>query len=78
MDNLTIDTVDRFQGNDRDIIIFSSVISDINHLTDFFEDERRLNVSITRAKKKFIIVGNYNILSKSKLFSKFLDYCTII
>lgn len=78
LDELTIDTVDRFQGNDRDIIIFSSVISDMSHLTDFFEDERRLNVTITRAKKKFIMTGNYNVLSKSELFSKFLNYCEIV
>ncbi|GIW21404.1 MAG: ATPase AAA [Candidatus Sericytochromatia bacterium] len=77
-DELTIDTVDRFQGNDRDLIIFSSVVSDSHHLTEFFEDERRLNVAITRAKKKFIMVGNMQVLSISRLFREFLKYCEII
>jgi DNA replication ATP-dependent helicase Dna2 len=78
LDELTIDTVDRFQGNDRDIIIFSSVISDISHITEFFKDERRLNVTITRAKKKFIMTGNYNVLSKLDVFSNFFKHCEIL
>ncbi|MFN8671360.1 MAG: AAA domain-containing protein [Candidatus Sericytochromatia bacterium] len=69
---ITIDTVDRFQGSDRDIIIFSSVATDSEHITDFFTDFRRINVTVTRAKKKFILVGNKPILSESELFYKLI------
>lgn len=68
LNKVTVDTVDRFQGSDRDIIIFSSVISDDKNLSDFFTDYRRINVSVTRAKKKFIMLGSKDILYKSKLF----------
>ncbi len=70
--SLTIDTVDRFQGSDRDVIIFSSVVSREEQINDFFTDFRRINVTITRAKKKFILVGNKDILTKSELFYKLL------
>ncbi|MBC7474640.1 MAG: IGHMBP2 family helicase, partial [Candidatus Sericytochromatia bacterium] len=69
---ITVDTVDRFQGSDRDIIIFSSVITKDEQVTDFFTDFRRINVSVTRAKKKFILIGNKDILIKSDLFYKLI------
>jgi DNA replication ATP-dependent helicase Dna2 len=68
LNKVTVDTVDRFQGSDRDIIIFSSVISNDKSLSDFFTDYRRINVSVTRAKKKFIVIGSKEVLYKSKLF----------
>jgi len=74
--NIAVDTVDRFQGSDRDIIIFSSVITNKEQLSEFFCDERRINVTITRAKKKFILVGNKEILQNSDLFKKLLEQLT--
>jgi DNA replication ATP-dependent helicase Dna2 len=57
---ITVDTVDRFQGSDREIIILSLTESEF-HGSKGFADERRLNVAITRAKKKLIVVGDPNI-----------------
>jgi DNA replication ATP-dependent helicase Dna2 len=54
---ITVDTVDRFQGSDREVIILSLVESQI-HGSKGFADERRLNVALTRAKKKLIVVGD--------------------
>ncbi len=54
---VTVDTVDRFQGSDREVIILSLVESQI-HGSKGFADERRLNVALTRAKKKLIVVGD--------------------
>ena len=73
---VTVDTVDRFQGSDREIIIFSSVISKDESLSDFFTDYRRINVSVTRAKKKFIMIGSKDILYKSKLFYELIKLST--
>ncbi|MHA1992907.1 MAG: AAA domain-containing protein [Candidatus Hodarchaeales archaeon] len=53
--NLLIDTIDRFQGSDKEMIILSLCSLESPHL---LEDERRLNVALTRAKKKMIILGN--------------------
>ncbi|MHA1550715.1 MAG: AAA domain-containing protein [Candidatus Heimdallarchaeaceae archaeon] len=58
--NLTTDTVDRFQGSDRELIVLSLTESQSSGSRGF-GDERRLNVAITRAKKKLIVVGDPQI-----------------
>jgi superfamily I DNA and/or RNA helicase len=57
-----INTVDSFQGQERDIIIFNSVRSGKN--IGFLNDLRRLNVAITRAKHYLFIVGNINSINR--------------
>ena len=67
LENLIIDTVDRFQGQEREIIIFSCV--DSNPRADLSKNNteiRRMNVSITRAKKKLIFIGDAHTLSEIK------------
>jgi len=68
-----VDTVDRFQGSDRDIIMFSAVICSPEQVSDFYTDFRRINVTVTRAKKKFILVGNQNILTELPLFQDLIS-----
>jgi superfamily I DNA and/or RNA helicase len=68
---ITVDTVDRFQGSDREIIILSLTESEF-HGNKGFADNRRLNVAITRAKKKLIVVGDSDI-SKGSL-GNYIDY----
>tara|TARA_Y100000588_G_scaffold393231_1_gene508160 strand:- start:11775 stop:15332 length:3558 start_codon:yes stop_codon:yes gene_type:complete len=71
--NRIVDTVDRFQGDERDIIIFSLCLlhKDIPRI---YQDTRRINVAISRAKFKFIGVGNWDIVGNSKVFSSLLKY----
>ncbi len=68
---VTVDTVDRFQGSDREVIILSLVESQI-HGSKGFADERRLNVALTRAKKKLIVVGDSK--GKQKVLEKYIKY----
>lgn len=66
--NIDIGTVDSFQGSDRDYIIYDSVRSQKNprgNKIDFIADEKRLNVSLSRAKELLIIVGDINFLYES-------------
>lgn len=61
-----VDTVDRFQGQERDLIIASYVVSDRDFVSseeDFILDSRRFNVALTRAKAKFILIISDAILS---------------
>jgi superfamily I DNA and/or RNA helicase len=60
-DSVEIDTVDRFQGREKDVIIFSFVRTSGN-VGRFINNRSRLNVAITRARKKLIIVGNSDVL----------------
>jgi superfamily I DNA and/or RNA helicase len=60
---VTVDTVERFQGGERDIMILSFVRS---HGTGFVFDERRLNVAITRARRKLVLVGHPALFRKTR------------
>ena len=64
---LELDTVDAYQGRQRDIIIYSVVRSGLGNTIGFLSDERRLNVALSRARRLLIIVGNLGIeLANSK------------
>jgi len=83
LNNITVDTVERFQGSQRDIIIYSFSINQYYQL-DFLasnniEDEgqiidRKLNVAITRAKKQLFVVGNPTILSNNLIYYRFIEF----
>ena len=62
--DLKIESVDGFQGMEKEYIIISSVRSNIYGKIGFLTSTKRLNVSLTRAKRGLIIIGNYECLSK--------------
>ena len=81
--DISIDTVERYQGSQRDVIIYSFTIQNyyqLDFLTGncFVEDghviDRKLNVAITRARKQMIITGNPQILSGNALFKSLIDF----
>lgn len=83
LDGISIDTVERYQGSQRDVIIYSFTIQQAHQLdfltaNTFTEDgheiDRKLNVALTRARKQLILTGNVKTLSASPLFSKLIYY----
>ena len=58
-----VDTVDRFQGDEREVMMFSLSLTS-QKIDNILEDARRINVAISRAKKKFIGVGNWTLVDK--------------
>ncbi len=71
---ISVNTVDGFQGQERDIIVISLVRSNEEGQIGFLRDLRRMNVAITRARMKVIILGNRNTLTHHPFYRKLWDY----
>ena len=72
---LAIKTIDGFQGQERDIIYISLVRSNDNAEIGFLSDIRRMNVALTRAKKKLVVIGNSATLANHPFYKDFIEYC---
>ena len=71
---ISINTVDGFQGQERDIIIISLVRSNEQGQIGFLRDLRRMNVAITRARMKLIIMGDSETMTKHPFYHKLYEY----
>lgn len=71
---LSVNTVDGFQGQERDIIIISLVRSNQEGQIGFLSDLRRMNVAMTRARMKLIIMGNAETLSHTRFYKELYEY----
>ena len=72
---LVINTIDAFQGQERDLIYISLVRSNGKGEIGFLKDYRRMNVAMTRARKKLIVLGDSATIGMDQFYSDFLDYC---
>jgi ATP-dependent RNA/DNA helicase IGHMBP2 len=72
--SITINTVDSFQGQERDVIYISMVRSNTKSEIGFLKDYRRMNVAMTRAKKKLVIIGDSATLGNDKFYADLLEY----
>lgn len=72
--NITVNTVDSFQGQERDIIYLSLTRSNDDQTIGFLSDIRRMNVAMTRAKKKLVVIGDSATLSKLGFYTEFVRY----
>lgn len=72
--DIMIASIDAFQGREKDFIIFSCVRSNKANKIGFLNDERRLNVAITRARYGMILIGDYQCLQHDDLWKEYLDH----
>lgn len=85
-DDLLIDTVERFQGSQRDIILYGVTITSPDEwpllcevqTIDGVPVDRKLNVAVTRARRQFILVGCETVLRAQPLYADLVDVCTRI
>lgn len=71
---LEIDTVDGFQGREKEAVVITLVRSNEIGEIGFMADQRRMNVAITRARRKLIVIGDSATLGKSAFFQELLEY----
>lgn len=71
---ISINSVDGFQGQERDVIIISMVRDNDQGTIGFLRDLRRMNVAITRARMKLIILGNAQTLGRHRFYSQLIEY----
>ena len=82
--SILIDTVERYQGSQKDIIIYGTTITrtyELDILSNLVEVEgklidRKLNVAITRARKQLFIIGNQPLLSCNPLYAKLIGFAS--
>ncbi len=72
--NISVNTVDSFQGQERDIVYISMTRSNSHGEIGFLADIRRMNVAMTRARKKLVVVGDSATLSNHPFYMKFITY----
>ena len=71
---ITVNSVDGFQGQERDVIVISMVRDNDQGTIGFLNDLRRMNVAITRARMKLIIVGNAQTLSRHRFYAQLIEH----
>lgn len=72
---ISIKTIDGFQGEERDVIYISLVRSNERQEIGFLSDLRRMNVAITRARKKLVVIGDSSTIGANPFYKSFLEYC---
>ena len=72
--HIAVGTVDGFQGQERDVIVISLVRDNADGAIGFLRDLRRMNVAMTRARMKLIIVGNAQTLSRHRFYRSLIEH----
>lgn len=72
--DLSIGSIDGFQGQERDVIYITLVRSNMGGEVGFLKDNKRLNVAMTRAKKKLIVIGDMSTLVHESIFNRLSEF----
>lgn len=73
-DKISVNTIDSFQGQERDIVLISLTRSNAEGVIGFLSDIRRMNVAMTRARKKLVIIGDSSTLSRSPFYANLIGH----
>jgi superfamily I DNA and/or RNA helicase len=71
---ITINTIDSFQGQERDIVYIGMTRSNSDSRIGFLSEIRRMNVAMTRARKKLVVIGDSATLAQTPFYAGFIEY----
>jgi ATP-dependent RNA/DNA helicase IGHMBP2 len=71
---ISVNTIDSFQGQERDIVYIGMTRSNADSKIGFLAEVRRMNVAMTRARKKLVVIGDSSTLSQSSFYAGFIAY----
>lgn len=74
MHKISVNTIDSFQGQERDIVYIGMTRSNAQGMIGFLSDIRRMNVAMTRARKKLVVIGDGATLSRLPFYADFITY----
>jgi ATP-dependent RNA/DNA helicase IGHMBP2 len=74
MSAITVNTIDSFQGQERDVVYISLTRSNAESAIGFLSEVRRMNVAITRARKKLVLIGDSATLSQYSFYDDLINY----
>lgn len=74
LSKISVNTIDSFQGQERDIVYISMTRSNTESKIGFLSDIRRMNVAMTRARKKLVVIGDSGTLSQLPFYADFVTY----
>lgn len=72
---VVVQTIDGFQGQERDVVLISLTRSNAEGSIGFLSDYRRMNVAMTRARRKLVVVGDSATLGGDAFYAAFIEYC---
>lgn len=72
--SITVNTIDSFQGQERDIVYISLTRSNADNVIGFLSEVRRMNVAMTRARKKLVVVGDSATVAQFPFYADFIQY----
>lgn len=75
IEHISVKTIDGFQGEERDVIYISLVRSNSSSEIGFLSDIRRMNVALTRAKKKLVVIMDTATVGNHPFYKSFIEYC---
>lgn len=75
IEHISVKTIDGFQGEERDVIYISLVRSNSNSEIGFLGDIRRMNVALTRARKKLVVMMDTSTIGNHPFYKSFIEYC---
>jgi superfamily I DNA and/or RNA helicase len=73
-DKIAVNTIDSYQGQERDIVYIGMTRSNTDNKIGFLSDIRRMNVAMTRARKKLVVIGDSATLSRLPFYGGFITY----